>query len=63
MEETTTGWQRSSYCATGTCVEVARFGGVVQLRDGKNPDRPAVGFTVSEWNGFQDWIVAHGKSF
>jgi hypothetical protein len=63
MEETTTGWQRSSFCATGSCVEVARVDGVVRLRDSKNPDLPPVGFTPGEWNGFQDWVVAHGKSF
>jgi hypothetical protein len=62
MRETTTTWQRSSYCATAGCIEVARIDGTIQLRDSKNPDMPAVVFTPDEWTGFQDCVLAFGKT-
>jgi Domain of unknown function (DUF397) len=62
MADTTMGWQRSSYCATSGCVEVAQIDGTIRLRDSKNPQLPALTFTKAEWNGFQDRVLALGKT-
>ncbi len=50
----TRGWRRSSLCtgADSTCVEVAFEAGVVAVRDGKDPDGPALRFTAAEWRAF-----------
>jgi hypothetical protein len=58
MRDTTTAWQRSSYCATSGCIEVAQVDGTIRLRDSKNPELPALIFTRAEWNGFQDHVLA-----
>ncbi|MEU4422345.1 DUF397 domain-containing protein [Actinoplanes sp. NPDC024001] len=61
MGDTTTRWTRSSYCATGSCVEVAMIDDdVIALRDGKNPALPALVFTRADWNDFLD-DIAGGK--
>ncbi|MFC4065401.1 DUF397 domain-containing protein [Actinoplanes subglobosus] len=62
MRDTTTAWRRSTFCATGSCVEIAQIDGTIRLRDGKNPDLPPVVFTYSEWEGFQQRVIAIGKS-
>ncbi|MEV0897471.1 DUF397 domain-containing protein [Actinoplanes sp. NPDC049802] len=61
MKDTTMAWQRSTYCATAGCIEVARIDDTVQLRDSKNPHLPAVVFSPAEWNRFQDSVLAIGK--
>jgi len=45
-------WQRSSRCADRQCVEVARDGDAVLLRDSKDPDGPVLRFTRAEWDAF-----------
>jgi len=45
-------WQRSSYCGTNACVEVARHGDVVRVRDSKHPERQPLTFTAEEWEPF-----------
>jgi hypothetical protein len=47
-------WKKSSYsAANGNCVEVARLrGGYVSVRDSKNADLPALGFTPADWQVF-----------
>lgn len=48
-------WQRSSYCATNACVEVADGpDGTKLLRDSKNPGI-VLTFTAGEW-----WAFAAG---
>jgi hypothetical protein len=57
MAPTTTMWMRSSFCATGSCVEVALIDArLVALRDSKNPDQPPLVFTRADWNEFLDMI-------
>jgi hypothetical protein len=67
-------WIRSSYCASGTCVEIrwvqasacgggtcvqARsVDGVVQVRDSKNPDGPVLEFDRAEWDAFVAGVAA-----
>ncbi|MGQ4597220.1 DUF397 domain-containing protein [Nocardia sp. R6R-6] len=47
-------WFKSSRSETsGQCVEVAHLdGGVVGVRDSKNPTGPALTFTPGEWDTF-----------
>jgi hypothetical protein len=47
-------WFKSSYSeSNGQCVEVAFLdGGLVGVRDSKNPTGPALAFTPAEWAAF-----------
>ncbi|MFE7801269.1 DUF397 domain-containing protein [Nocardia sp. NPDC057440] len=47
-------WFKSTYSAGGNdCVEVAHLdGGLVGVRDSKNPTGPALVFTPDEWDAF-----------
>ncbi|WP_174183427.1 DUF397 domain-containing protein [Nocardia barduliensis] len=47
-------WFKSSHSNTGgDCVEVAHLtGGMVGVRDSKNPTGPALVFAPSEWDTF-----------
>ncbi|MFX0574844.1 DUF397 domain-containing protein [Nocardia nepalensis] len=51
-------WFKSSRSTTGSdCVEVAHLdGGMVGVRDSKNPTGPALTFTPTEWNAFTTGI-------
>jgi hypothetical protein len=48
------GWRRSRHSGStgGHCVEVAAGGGVVRVRDSKDPAGPALAFTAEQWAGF-----------
>ncbi|GAA1587975.1 DUF397 domain-containing protein [Actinoplanes couchii] len=63
MIDTTTVWEKSSFCSTGACIEVGRVANTVMLRDGKNPEQEPLIFTYEEWDGFQNAVLAVGKSF
>ncbi|MBW8486854.1 DUF397 domain-containing protein [Actinomadura parmotrematis] len=44
-------WRKSTYSGDpeiGTCVELAPAGGMRGVRDSKNPDGPALAFSVGE---------------
>jgi hypothetical protein len=43
-------WRRSSRCETGGCVEVARIGGMIAIRDSK--DSAVLIFSPEEWSAF-----------
>ncbi|WP_280239318.1 DUF397 domain-containing protein [Nocardia abscessus] len=46
-------WFKSAYSGTKDCVEVAHLeGGMVGVRDSKNPTGPALVFTPGEWDAF-----------
>ncbi|MFG3616536.1 DUF397 domain-containing protein [Nocardia sp. NPDC047654] len=47
-------WRKSSHSQSGgDCVEVAHLdGGMVGVRDSKNPSGPALVFTPGEWDAF-----------
>ncbi|MEU7631992.1 DUF397 domain-containing protein [Nocardia sp. NPDC049220] len=53
-------WFKSSRSGGGKeCVEVAFVdGGVVGMRDSKNPTGPALVFTPSEWDAFTTGVRA-----
>ena len=46
-------WQKSTFSANGSCVEVARnLPGIVAVRDSKDPDGPALAFAPEQWDAF-----------
>jgi hypothetical protein len=45
-------WRKSSFSGTGNCVEVRRDGGLVQIRDSKDPYGMRLSFTRDEWAAF-----------
>lgn len=45
-------WRRSTVCAGGNCVEVARTAAGVALRDSKDLDGPILEITSGEWLAF-----------
>lgn len=50
MDET---WRKSSYSASSSeCVDVARRGGAVLMRDSKDPDGPVLSFSLDVWREF-----------
>ncbi|WP_030440723.1 DUF397 domain-containing protein [Actinoplanes subtropicus] len=52
-------WQRSSYCGTNACVEVARADdGRILVRDSKRPDNEVLSFTAEEWAAFVAGVAA-----
>jgi Domain of unknown function (DUF397) len=56
-------WHKSSQSsANGQCVEVARLGRAVAVRDSKNPHGPQLVFTRQAWNGFIHAIKDTGNS-
>jgi Domain of unknown function (DUF397) len=45
-------WRRSSRCETGACVEMARIGGTIAIRDSKDVAGPVLIFSAEEWAAF-----------
>jgi hypothetical protein len=54
----TTEWRKSSFCATGACVEVAMKDDEFLVRDSKNDNSPILRFTAEEWSAFVAGINA-----
>ncbi|GIJ47581.1 hypothetical protein Val02_44670 [Virgisporangium aliadipatigenens] len=50
-----THWRRSTFCATGECVEVARAGEDVVVRNSTDGDN-VVAFTPEAWTDFVEAI-------
>ncbi len=52
---TSATWRKSVKTQNnGACVEVARVGQVIGVRDSKHPDGPVLAFTVAEFEAFLD---------
>lgn len=49
-------WVISSKSDGGSCVQVARTGGGVIVRNSNDPDGPSVRFTEAEWRAATDGI-------
>ncbi|HEY0532538.1 MAG TPA: DUF397 domain-containing protein [Actinoplanes sp.] len=45
-------WQKARRCASGACVEVARDGDQILVRDSKAPLSAPLKFTPEEWDHF-----------
>lgn len=51
-------WHKSSFCASGECVEVAQQqNGMIVLRDSRQP-RGGVRYTAEEWQAFINGVKA-----
>jgi hypothetical protein len=50
-------WRKSSFCASGECVEVAQQKGKIVLRDSDEP-RGSVHYTAEEWQAFLRGVKA-----
>ncbi|MCU7724170.1 DUF397 domain-containing protein [Actinoplanes sp. KI2] len=55
---TTPQWQKSSYCGTNACVEVAQTSDAILIRDSKNPQAAPLAFTTDEWTAFIKGVKA-----
>lgn len=54
-------WRKSSFSnISGECVEVARLGQTVLLRDSRQPEGAVLTFSLDEWRDFLA-NVAHGE--
>jgi len=54
-----TGFQRSSFCHNGNCVEVAADrDGSIAVRDAKNVQQQALRYTTEEWVAFVRGVKA-----
>ena len=51
-EQDALAWSRSTKCANSSCVEAARHGGTVLIRDSKDPNSPTLSYTPEEWRAF-----------
>jgi hypothetical protein len=45
-------WEKSTFCASGACVEVTTHAGDVYIRDSKDASLAPLRFTTDEWNAF-----------
>jgi len=55
-------WRKSSRSGGGeNCVEAARFGDGVLVRDSKNPAGPSLAFTRAEWKRFLASVKASAQ--
>jgi len=45
-------WVRSTRCASGTCVEVAKVDDQYLIRDSKRPEVARLAYTEDEWTAF-----------
>jgi hypothetical protein len=52
LTDPSTIWRKSSYCASGTCVEVAFLSEQVAVRDAKRQGGPVLFFSHGEWAAF-----------
>ena len=48
----TAKWRKSSHSGANGCVEVARSGDQIAVRDSKDPSGPVLLFTAHEWRAF-----------
>jgi Domain of unknown function (DUF397) len=51
-------WRRSSFCATGDCLQVAEHDQMILIRDSKDPSQPPLTITRAELKAFADGIKA-----
>ena len=51
-------WQRSSYCGTGSCVEIAKVDDTYLVRDAKDPDGVVLFLSAAEWTAFTSALKA-----
>ena len=52
VDPATANWHKSSNSGNNGCVEVARSGDQIAVRDSKDPSGPVLQFTAHEWRAF-----------
>ncbi len=57
-ENNAVAWQRSTFCGNNACVEVAKIGNEILVRDSKNPEATPLTFDETEWTAFTRGVVA-----
>ncbi|GAA0395326.1 DUF397 domain-containing protein [Streptomyces luteireticuli] len=56
-------WRKSSHSSgNGACVEAAETGGIVAVRDSKNPGGPALRFRPDGWASFLGCTAGEGAT-
>ena len=63
MPEFAPTWTRSTYCASGQCIEVAHVGDSVLVRDSKDIDASHLRFSADEWDNFCRSVAAGEFTF
>jgi hypothetical protein len=58
MSESTTMWLKSSYCSDSACVEIAKLGSLIALRDSKDLGQAPLTFSRAAWTSFLSGIEA-----
>ena len=61
--KSSTQWLRSRRCESGSCVEVAKVGDQIAMRDSKDPNSPILLFTGAEWDAFVEGVQAGDFQF
>ena len=56
VDPATANWRKSSHSGSNGCIEVARSGDQVAVRDSKDPSGPVLVFTPHEWRAFLDGV-------
>ena len=56
-------WQKSPFCGSSACVEVAKIGDKYAIRDSKNPCGPVLRFAHAEWEAFVEGVLAGAFEF
>lgn len=51
-------FRKSSFSPTDNCVEIARSGDRMLVRDSKNPDGPVLAYNRGEWDAFTAGVQA-----
>jgi hypothetical protein len=51
-------WRRASFCASNECVEVARQGDLILMRDSAQPHGGVLQYAVEDWGSFMRRIKA-----
>ncbi|WP_307798070.1 DUF397 domain-containing protein [Actinoplanes flavus] len=57
MQSVDVDWRTSTFCGSNTCIEVARIGDSIAIRDSKDPQGPVQMYSRDEWNAFLDGIT------
>ena len=52
-------WLKAKGCESADCIEIAREGGLVLLRNSADPDGPVLTATHQEWVVFADAVRQH----
>jgi hypothetical protein len=52
LDLSTAEWRKSSHSGNNGCVEVARVGDLIAVRDSKDPEGGVLLFNTREWRAF-----------